>query len=322
MTNELNQFDRCSFLLYYYGPWQIRKMYRKVSGKKLRSRHYAGKRVIEPNIGNEYLFKLIERNEPFMAGRLGGTEIFVMAEILRSECLHKNYDMNRLKQLNLLSGFTENDNESYWRFNHIMLEAVKNCDLMGVWYNQMEDWVCRKYMSKESVLTDRIMYDFWNWEKPFSSALKGKKVLVIHPFAETIQSQYKNREKIFANANVLPDFELITIKAVQTLADNQDERFNTWFEALEYMYGEAMRYDFDIALIACGAYGFPLAAKIKKAGKSAIHMGGVLQVLFGIKGTRWDSIPEVQNIYNDYWVRPNEKEQIKNGKIIENACYW
>lgn len=322
MNNELNQFDRCSFLLCYYGPWQLRKMYRKVSGKKLRSRHYAGKKVIEPNIGNEYLMKLIEKNEPFMAGRLGGTEIFVMAEILRSECLHKNYDMNRLKQLNLLSGFTESDNESYWKFNHIMLESVKNCDLMGVWYNQMEDWVCKKYMSRESVLTDRIMYDFWNWDKPFSSALKGKKVLVIHPFAETIKSQYKNREKIFENIDVLPDFELITLKAVQTLADNEDARFSTWFEALDYMYCEAMRYDFDIALIACGAYGFPLAAKIKKAGKSAIHMGGVLQVLFGIKGTRWDSIPEVQNIYNDYWVRPNEKEQIKNGKVIENACYW
>ena len=45
-----------------------------------------------------------------------------------------------------------------------------------------------------------------------------------------------------------------------------------------------MKFDFDVALIGCGAYGFPLAAKLKTAGKQAIHLGGVLQALFGIKG--------------------------------------
>lgn len=322
MNNELSLRNRCSFLLQYYGSWQLRKLCNRIVGKKIRSKHYAGKKVIEPNKGNEILLKMIEKNQPFMAGRLGGTEIFVMAEILRSECLHKNYDMNRLKQLNLLSGFTENDNESYWEFNHIMLEAVKECDLMGVWYNQMEDWVCKKYMRKEAVLTDRKVYDFWNWDVPFSSALEGKKVLVIHPFAETIEGQYIKREELFKNVKVLPEFELKTIKAVQTLAENNDERFSSWFEALDYMYYEAMNQDFDIALIACGAYGFPLAAKLKKAGKSAIHMGGVLQVLFGIKGVRWDSNPAVSSMYNQYWSRPSENEKVKNSNKVENGCYW
>lgn len=322
MNRELNQFDRFSFLLSYYGPWQFRKMYRKVTGNKLRSRHYAGKRVIEPNSGNDYLIRLIEKNEPFMAGRLGGTEIFAMAEILRSECLHKDYDMNRLNQLNILSGFTEKDNESYWKFNHIMLEAVKNCDLMGVWYNQMEDWVCKKYMNKKSILTHRITYDFWNWDTPFTSALKGKKVLVIHPFSETIESQYAKREKLFKNPDVLPEFELVTVMAVQTLANQADERFSSWFEALDYMYEEAIKKDFDIALIACGAYGFPLAARLKEAGRSAIHMGGVLQVLFGIKGKRWDNIPEVVKLYNEYWVRPSQEEKFIGAEGIEGGCYW
>ena len=42
--------------------------------------------------------------------------------------------------------------------------------------------------------------------------------------------------------------------------------------------------DYDIALIGCGAYGFPLAAHAKRMGKQAIHMGGSLQLLFGIRG--------------------------------------
>lgn len=40
--------------------------------------------------------------------------------------------------------------------------------------------------------------------------------------------------------------------------------FSTWFDALDYMCGECEKIDFDIALLGCGAYGYPLAAHIKK----------------------------------------------------------
>jgi len=54
---------------------------------------------------------------------------------------------------------------------------------------------------------------------------------------------------------------LLTLKAVQTIANTKDDRFDTWFDALDYMYNEALKLDFDVALIGCGAYGYPLAAK-------------------------------------------------------------
>lgn len=49
------------------------------------------------------------------------------------------------------------------------------------------------------------------------------------------------------------------------------------------MKDEIDKRDYDIALIGCGAYGFPLAAHIKRSGKKAVHLGGALQLLFGIK---------------------------------------
>lgn len=85
-------------------------------------------------------------------------------------------------------------------------------------------------------------------------------------------------------------------KSVQTMCFNKDERFSDWFEALDFMYHEAMAKDFDVAIIGCGAYGFPLAAKLKRAGKIAIHLGGVTQLLFGIKGRRWEN---AQKYYHD-----------------------
>ena len=80
--------------------------------------------------------------------------------------------------------------------------------------------------------------------------------------------------------------------------------------------------DFDIALVGCGAYGFPLSIKLKQAGKQVIHVGGALQVLFGIKGARWDNSPKVNCLYNEHWVRPGDNERPADSKNVEGACYW
>lgn len=103
--------------------------------------------------------------------------------------------------------------------------------------------------------------------RPWTTALKGKRVLVIHPFIDTIRNQYENkREQICPNTDILPKFELKTLRAVQTIAGETDERFSTWFEVLDYMYQEAMKIDFDVAIICCGAYGMPLGGMLKKPG--------------------------------------------------------
>ena len=97
------------------------------------------------------------------------------------------------------------------------------------------------------------------------------------------------------------------------------------FDALEWMYQEAMKIDFDVAIIGCGAYGFPLAAKLKQAGKQAIHLAGATQLLFGIKGKRWEedkTFEYVQKFFNDSWVRPGESEKPKKSDVVEGGCYW
>ena len=145
--------------------------------------------------------------------------------------------------------------------------------------------------------------------------------MVIHPFAATIREQYKRREKIWDNPDVLPEFELYTIKAVQTVAGELSQ-FEDWGAALDYMKREIDKIDFDIAIIGCGAYGFPLAAYCKQKGKKAIHMAGATQILFGIKGKRWDDMPAVNKFYNEYWVRPLPDETPKRSKDVEGGCYW
>ena len=115
-----------------------------------------------------------------------------------------------------------------------------------------------------------------------------------------------------------------------TIGDLNDNGFKDWFEALDYMISGISRIDFDTALIACGAYGFPLAAEIKKMGRQAVCMGGVLQILFGILGRRWDGsrfggiahIPEqLKRYYNETWIYLRE-ERPAAADGVEYGPYW
>ena len=126
---------------------------------------------------------------------------------------------------------------------------------------------------------------------------------------------------LFANKNVLPEFNLVTIKAVQSIAGNECG-YKTWFDALDHMKNKISEKEFDIAIIGCGAYGFPLASFIKDQGKKAVHIGGATQILFGIKGARWDEREFFQKMYNEYWVRPSEEETPNNNDLVEGGCYW
>lgn len=88
---------------------------------------------------------------------------------------------------------------------------------------------------------------------------------------------------LFPNTNILPEFQLRIIKAVQVIGGKGTSGYTDWFDALEHMKIQIRECDFDIALLGCGAYGLPLAAYIKQLGKQAIYVGGSLQLMFGIR---------------------------------------
>ncbi|MEH2957014.1 hypothetical protein [Candidatus Merdisoma sp. JLR.KK006] len=282
-------------------------------------RRYAGRTIYNISDTNLALKNLIYSDEPFMAARFGANEICAMAVY----DFHINSKMDKITfELCKGAGFfiqSENDMED---FSRLMKESCSYIDYLAIWYKPFEAYYIRTKMRKDIILSWLRHFEPWYSDEPWTKALSGKRVLVIHPFTDTIRSQYARRTKLFANQDMLPEFELHTLKAVQTIAWQKDSRFQNWFEALEYMYEEAMKTEFDIALIGCGAYGFPLAAKLKAAGKQAVHMGGMLQILFGIKGKRWDQDAKVSLLYNKYWVSPSESEIPEKASVVENGCYW
>jgi len=195
---------------------------------------------------------------------------------------------------------------------------MKLIDILGTW--RKEEYYVRDRIRKAVKIRLKDIEPYRH-PRPWTTVLEGKKVLVVHPFADTIMSQYQRRSLLFENKDVLPAFDLVTIQAVQSIAGTKTE-FETWFDALDHMKNQIDATNFDIALIGCGAYGFPLAAHVKRIGKKAVHVGGALQLMFGIMGKRWESNEDIVRLKNEYWVYPSLQESPKNKDIVEGGCYW
>lgn len=318
----------------------IRKVYRKVSKKTF---PYPTCEM-DRQKSNDLISDLLQSDKPCMISRFGTGEIGILVNYLAVHSPHNIirksldyiidqkglpwWDKLVYKSMRLNAGIFPENIYTLERFSQRYLDDIPEIDLLGS-FNATE-----KLMPlREDVINVHLecLYPFFV-EKPWTRALKGKKVLVIHPFVETIMSQHMQHDKLFDNIDVYPNYILLTLKAVQSNA-GAEVPFKDWFEALKYMENEISKIDFDIAIIGCGAYGLPIAAHVKRIGKKAIHLGGGSQLLFGIKGKRWDNdgyhwpnLPQLDTnysrLYNDYWVRPNMNETPKSAKAVEGACYW
>lgn len=290
--------------------------------KQLSFNRFCGKPLISLQQANDMIAKNINSDSPFMAARLGGMETSFFPRVNNS-CNGVDIPIrNSLDRLCSNAGFFPNDLSCAYRFAKEMQQAISKTDLAGVTGWWMEDYSYKKWGGKNLQYCVMRGLEPFFVERPWTTSLCGKSVLVIHPFEDSIKSQYDKRLQLFKDPRILPEFELHTLKAVQTIAGNRDERFETWFDALDYMFAKAMTIDFDVAIIGCGAYGYPLAAKIKEAGKKAIHLGGVTQILFGIKGRRWTERDDYKVFMNEHWISPSDLETPKNMNTIEGGCYW
>lgn len=282
---------------------------------------YCGSRILSAEQGNSYIYYNLLANKPFCAARIGSTELNALTHFESPRTSSQTDKESAIHMLCNNSGFFPCEVEKGYQFADLYKESLKQIDAMAVWYNPLEDYMIDRYGQDIQCMQLRSLEPYF-YATPWSKALKNKRVLVIHPFAKTILEQYQKRQELFSNPDVLPEFELITMQAVQTLAGQKDKRFATWFDALNYMHQETRKIDYDVAIIGCGAYGLPLAAKLKRDGKQAIHMGGATQILFGIRGKRWDDRNDFVALFNDAWVRPSDLERPKNANNVENACYW
>ena len=320
MNNKdlLSSFNKCIRKGQFYRL--VRHM--PVLNKKIAMKKYGDKPILNISDGREILKNAVMDGKPYMAARFGTTEGAALVKYWKIKLKYgDNCSLFPQRELDMMccnAGFFPNTKEDIWKWAELETEACKDLDLLGTMQFLNEEWIAKTFCKNAQLMPNGGLASA---SKGWAYILEGKKVLVVHPFTDTIESQYyNNREKIFPGTNALPLFDLKSVKAVQTIADQEDDRFGTWFDALDYMTEEIAKHDFDVCLLGCGAYGFQLASRVKRMDKIAIHMGGSLQTLFGIRGGRWDV--KYSDLYNDYWVYPSEEETPKGFEKVEGGCYW
>jgi hypothetical protein len=153
--------------------------------------------------------------------------------------------------------------------------------------------------------------------------MKGKRILLITPFIDSITEKINIREKIYDGVDLFPDCSFVFLKPPQTHANNDSREF--YVELEEFLQKlENIKDTFDIAFVSAGGYGNLICSAIYDMGRSAIYGGGTLQMFFGVLGQRWlKERPDVLKIFmNSHWSRPKESEKPKDCKNIEGGCYW
>jgi len=276
--------------------------------------------------GNAVIAEALAANAPTLVGRFGSSELACVSFYTRwreNRRIRPGYPEGLRRVMSVNAGVFPTDDDALDRVARLYLEAASLADVMGVWSNRNEHRiVARCCPNARLVHLDSLLSMLF--PQPWSSGLKGKNVLVVHPFAASVEAQYHtHRSQLFADPDVLPEFTLKTLAAVQSGAGNPCA-FATWFDALDDMAQRISAIEFDVAIVGAGAYGLPLAAHVKRLGKTAIHMGGATQLLFGIRGRRWEleSPDDVAPLFNEYWVRPSAEETPGASAQVEGGCYW
>lgn len=312
-----------------------------------------GKHYYEPNgviknadEANDLIYDLLSSGKPCMIARYGATELnsivnyigvknakYDVLGLIQGRPVQWWWNPGGVAQMKNWSGFFPPTFDNLSKFGEMSLEDSQLVDILGSWLQPEK--IMEPYWSYGIRSVKLVFLEPWHSTRPWSRYLENKRVVVIHPFGDSIVDQYSRRMKLFSNPCVLPMFKsLRVIKAVQSLGGG-DGSFKNWFDALDWMKNEMDKEPYDVAIIGCGAYGFPLAAHAKRTGHQGIHLGGATQLLFGITGNRWikeygmgdeyfSLLPPnaYKNLQNEYWIKPSLSETPKTAKNVEGGCYW
>jgi hypothetical protein len=217
-----------------------------------------------------------------------------------------------------------------WR--EISIDATSDSDILATgWYEPLkvaEQFSLKEWNCKAIQIPLRSLEPYYvPSEERWTRLLKGQTVSVVSCFTQTMAGQLENLDKLFPS-EVFPSD--INWNWVQTgHPPRLAKGFNEWpsyiknsIDAVEWIVSEVVRQGSRFALIGCGGIGMLVALKLKERGVIAIVLGGAIQVLFGIKGRRWENHSVISKFWNEHWVSPSEAETPAGCSAIEGGCYW
>lgn len=291
---------------------------------------------------NKFLYKYIlscfAKNKPFIVPRIAGIEnVFAFIGDIWMKTRQppdESFVNQHTPQLKMNAGILVRNVPHILEYAQKYMKAFENCEIYAGWdkhggvyraVSQSHDYITTTFSSRKMIWAEMFGIFYHLYNTPWTHALRGKRILIISPFAKSIERQLPHRAQIYDGVDLFPDCSFRTIIPPQTLGTETDteDYFGVHLSRFTKEL-DAIRDTYDIALVSCGGYGNLVCNHIFESGKSAIYVGGVLQMYFGITGNRWykDNPEIIECFLNEYWTRPSEQETPTGHTNVEHSCYW
>ena len=286
---------------------------------------------------HDYVKGKLEKGQRFIIPRVAIMEnnFAIFGEISkkndRVEQPTVEYFNKMIQSMKVNTGILLSSIESIYLYSDLYCKALQNAEIIGGWeiygpqYPHIKDsydYLRKKYKQKKFFWN--AAFDVYNYihTLPWTLSLQGKRLLIVSAFEKSIQEKLPYLSKIYG-IDLFPGCTITTIQSPQTHGQGMCREFHE--ELTEFCHTLDERKDtYDVALVSCGGYSNLICNHIyEHNGKSAICVGGVLQMYFGIFGERWmQTTKDIMTLYkNDYWSRPTDMEKPMNYQSIEGGYY-
>jgi hypothetical protein len=273
------------------------------------------------------LQRAIREGRPFLLGRPGSFEAKTVNEYLDFRAHRTNpppYGQSTWRRIAASGGFPLETPEEIDTFASDYVHAVLQADVVAIWKSGVigtGELLRRGAEFIDLGPTNPFGAMLRNVE-PWTMALEGRRVLVIHPFRESILAQFRRREEVTTIQRLWPTCSLDVLVPPQTYAGRTDESSRGWTGNMQGLMEAVTEREFDVAIIGAGPYGLPIGAFIKRLGRVALHLGGTTQLLFAIRGKRWEQYENYASAMDENWVRPSAAETPPGAASFEQTPYW
>jgi hypothetical protein len=276
----------------------------------------------------------LQNKSSLLIGKIGTIECNILYMLNLQTGIQPHLEFRDVLEIN--AGVFPNDYSSveHWakEFGSAIMSA--NCLATG-WYEhtkQQEDSLFRLWGWKGHQVPLRALEPYYaDEEERWTSLLEGQRVCVVTSFSESARKQVeKGEERVWPmkKGSVWPssvEWSWVQTGYSPRLALGRagwEESPEDWSEAVSWVVAEVLKTEARIVLIGCGALGMLIGARLKQKGKICIVLGGALQVLFGIKGRRWENHSIISKFWNSEWVWPSTEETPRGSEGVEKSCYW
>ena len=279
--------------------------------------------IYDDNENSEIIEKL--KNNSLTTIRLGNVESEFLIKYMTSIKLPGDYnskfeiDYKMRTNAGLYYKNSEDRKDVLKWYVDNFLELVKNDEVVLT--------SCYAFLKWDLILYSHLNISnkkLYNWElftKVLLTNIDYKKILVISNAVDILKKSFDRNLQTVYKITLSQIDSINYIKTPQTTIGSEYIDDNIMITC-DNIYNQIKLYDFDIVLLACGAYGCPISNFINKnySSKSVIYLGSLIYTIFGIY-SNGIPIPNYDFIHKDKFIEIEEKcpEHCKN---IDQGKYW